>query len=109
MNEYPLIQVMGLKVYQDEFSSVVRADDIEKALQDAPEVYGHGTQNWDFLLGENDSHKARLVCIQPMKKKTKAEAAIELLREMIKDSSIELQGYEHDYALAIKKILEMPE
>ena len=111
MIKYPLIEAMNLKVsYRydtDSDSYFVYADDLEKALQDAPVLYGANPNYgiWDKYFGDNDSHTARLVCLQPIKKKTKAEAAIELLEELNQNRGLSLANWENE----IKRILEMPE
>ncbi len=118
MSKYPLIESMGLKAFynydSDEDVWFVDADQLEKALRDAPVVYGVPNGNWcDEKDKEScDNNKARLVCIQPLKKKTKAEAAIELLeeydamlkfREKDKFNTVDANTLQTD----IKKVLEI--
>ena len=130
MSKYPLIESLGLKHYSIQTysfgiitepkysicSDFILASELEKALQDAPIVvksdYSMDWVDGTEILGgktgrENIATKtARLVCIQPIKKKTKAEAAIELLEEMARAESIRIDfGYKN----SIKEILEMPE
>jgi hypothetical protein len=83
MTDFPLIKnLLNLAVYDHTTRLVVDACDLEKALQAAPVAYGKGTQDWNFLLGKDDTHTARVVCIQPIKKKTKAEAALEFVNKL---------------------------
>lgn len=105
MTKFPLIESLGLPILNDEPYAipVVVAMDLEKALRDAPIFYGTHTscKLWDADFTDRDSHTARLVCIQPIKKKTKGDAAIEMLNDiwLRKDWSAE----------DIQKILEMKE
>ena len=51
----------------------------------------------------DDNFQCRIVCIQPIKKKTKGEAAIELLKLIAADRT---PFYYHQ---EVKEVLEMPE
>jgi hypothetical protein len=97
MTKYPLIEAMGINVHYDYNSDdmyVVHAEDLEQALQGTPVIYsGNASESWIALknnstiepltLDVRDVLEARVVCIQPIKKKTKAEAAINLLQEIL--------------------------
>jgi hypothetical protein len=88
--KYPLIEAMGLQITYLKYpceTNIVTADDLEKALQGAPVVYSKKKENptdqeWDDMKMSNSTHTARVVCIQPLKKQTKAEAALELVRKI---------------------------
>lgn len=117
MSKFPMIEAMGLQVVSVmETSEVmafegIHAAELEKALQDAPKIiqsdyYGIEWTETNEILGgktgrENIATKsARLVCIQPIKKKTKAEAALELLAKIHSGDS--------DWSKSdIEKVLEM--
>jgi hypothetical protein len=112
MTEYPLIESMGLQIQKciDQEADFVWACDLEKALQGAPVVYSGKKENptdqeWDDVKMSNSTHTARVVCIQPIKKKTQAEAAIDLLEELNQNKGLNLSNWEND----IKRILEMKE
>jgi hypothetical protein len=110
--KYPLIEAMGLEYFELYYLSkkrfVVMADDLEKALQAAPVVYSGKKENptdqeWDDIKMFNSTHTARVVCIQPIKKKTQAEAAMDLLEELNQNRGLNLSNWENE----IKRILEM--
>ncbi len=89
MMKYLLIEAMGLQIQEciDKEADFVWACDLEKALQNAPVVYSGKKENptdeeWDDLKMPNSTHTARVVCIQPIKKKTKAEAALEFVNKI---------------------------
>ena len=113
MSKYPLIGAMGLEIKEVLITHVrkgfcIEADDLEKALQDAPEVYGVPSGTWcDEDDQEScDTHTARLVCIQPIKKQTKAEAALEFVQFLNENPNLFLDKVQ---LYQIKEILEMPE
>lgn len=105
MSKFPMIEKIGLSVFG---MDVIKAEDLESILQSAQVVYGHVKQDMPHWWGprENgqfdDTHTALVIGITPLKKKTKAEAALELLQEMSK-----IEGYENWYTSAAKRILEM--
>ena len=110
MSNFPLIEAMGLNLHKiDSYNYAVDADELEKALQDAPLWYGDPVyDSWSTAnIKHHNSHTARLVCIQPIKKKTKAEAAIELLIK-INNDRFHLPN-NSDLTQQAKKILEMEE
>lgn len=87
MSKYPLIQEMGLQITYLKYpceNNIVTADDLEKALQAAPLWYGDkDLDSWSTVkVWADTTHTARLVCIQPIKKKTKAEAALEFVNKL---------------------------
>lgn len=121
MSKYPLIESMGLKVHYDyETGSdtyFVKADDLEKALQNALVVHGVvDSPEWYTFkkdadvqpknMDGKDVYKARLVCIQPIKKKTKAERIADLVEGWSRSGDIINYKYLKE---AIDKILELPE
>jgi hypothetical protein len=87
--KYPLIEAMGLQITYLKYpceTNIVTADDLEKALQGAPVVYSGKKENptdqeWDDMKMSNSTHTARVVCIQLLKKQTKAERIAELVGE----------------------------
>lgn len=102
---FPNLQVWS-KPYKDD-QLVVTAEELEKILQSAKVVYGSPDTPSDQLAWSNtqldcDTHKALLLAVEPIKKKTKAEVALEFIREIEKLD----HGYFRDKA---KKILEMKE
>ena len=99
-----------LYAYQcDKKSTVINAEDLERILQSAQVVYGHVKQGKPNYWGprENgqfdDTHTALIVGITPIKKKTKAEAALESLGKLANDPAY----YSSLGAAEAKKILEM--
>lgn len=112
MTKYPLIEAMGLQVVfvmqTEEVMKFegVHAEQLEKALKAAQIWYGDkNLDSWTTSkVWADTTHTARLICIQPIKKKTKAEAAIELLEEMSK-----IEQYQNWYIMKARKILEMEE
>lgn len=114
MSKFPLIKAIGLDFVVPgllPLAPVVSAEDLEKVLQDAPVGYGYVKNKDDihildkasieeYGLTEDNIHQVRIVCIQPFKKKTKSEAALELLAKI---HSGELDWDKSDIA----KVLEM--
>ena len=83
---------------------------VELLLQSAQVVYGSTDTPSDQLAWSNtqldcDTHKAILLAIEPIKKKTKAEAALELLEKLAKDHDKLIQPEWH--VKEAKRILEM--
>ena len=112
MSNFPLVENLGLTVYaQTDIGSVVYAEDLERILGYAQRVYGHfkqGKPNW-WGPTENgqfdDTHTAFIVGITPIKKKTKAEAALEFVSEVNKGK---FNGWKVESVQAeAKRILEM--
>lgn len=126
MTKYPLIEAMGLKVLYNYDSNdsdndfyYVHASSLEDALQAAPFIYsGNPPDSWVALknnctiepltLDGHEVFEARVVCIQPIKKQTKAEAALDLLKEIIdlnEPKTLIVESIRQE----AKKILKMPE
>lgn len=87
MSKFPMIEKIGLSVFG---MDVIKAEDLESLLQSAKVVYGSPDTPSDQLAWSNtqldcDTHKALLLAVEPIKKKTKAEAALELLERLAKD------------------------
>lgn len=88
--KYKLIEAMGLKVHRvfndtcRNLAYVVSADDLEKALSEAPEVNGNPDQYtintaWFHTKQEDSNKRGRVVCIQPIKRepvKVEFEASV---------------------------------
>lgn len=111
MSTFKMIEKLGLKIWdykEPHHHFAVDAEELERLLQSAQVVYGTKYKNtpdeseWATHQLSQDTHSALLIGITPIKKKTKAEAALELLQEMSK-----IQGYENWYTSAAKRILEM--
>ena len=105
MSNFKNIEKLGLKIwdYKDPHHHfAVDAKELEEILQSAQVVYGPDKRYWDDMEEAVDNYSAILIAIMPFKKKTKAEAALELLQEMSK-----IEGYENWYTRAAKRILEM--
>lgn len=78
MSKYPMIEAMGLKVIDDPslytITHWIAANRLEKALSEAPEVFGHVKEGKPNYWGpkENgqfkDTHTARIFCVQPIKR-----------------------------------------
>ena len=110
MSSFPLIKQLGLIVYDDkEQGMLVDAADLERALERAPVAYGNPVGGWvktqDTRPAPEISHTARLVCITPIKKKTKAEAALEFIKKC-KDGDI-YEMHANEVMKEAKRILEM--
>lgn len=111
---------MGLKIYgivAPWGSHHINADDLEKALQDAPfaagvvdspewYTYKKGLDIQPKNMDGKDVYQARLVCIQPVKKQNKAERIADLVEEWAISGDILNYKYLRE---AMDKILEMPE
>ena len=103
MSNFKNIEKLGLRVHSVSGLTVVSADSLEELLQSAQVVYGleeGGTFWWATHQLSQDTHQAILIAITPIKKKTKAEAALEFLEE--------IQKTQNDYyAEKAKRILNM--
>lgn len=88
MSRFKTIEKLGLDITTDSWGiEMVRAKDLESLLQSAQVVYGSPDTPsdqlaWSCTQLDCDTHKAILLNIEPVKNKTKAEAALELLEEM---------------------------
>lgn len=112
MNTYKNIEKLGLTpIIIDGFPALVSADNLELILQSAQVVYevenSAGINSWLHIDAIGAKSKALLIGITPIKKKTKAEAALELLQEMVDDKNCDMAGTEHNFYIEAKKILEM--
>lgn len=88
---------------------VIKAEDLESLLQSAQVVYGSPDTPSDQLAWSNtqldcDTHKAFLLAVEPIKKKTKAEEALELLERLHSMSGIFNVSWPKD---DMKRILKM--
>lgn len=92
--KYPLIESMGLRIADPFGVAYVYADDLERVLREAPVVYGQiknidgqSTKDKHWVATQipncGETHTARLVCIQPIKQKTREERLEELVREYL--------------------------
>lgn len=109
MSKFKTIEKLGLSVFG---MDVIKAEDLEALLQSAQVVYGakdemSDSQRWfdKMSQGGRDTHSALLIAITPIKKKTKAEAALEFV-EKFKSGMLSHVGYLEAEKEAIR-ILEM--
>lgn len=110
MSNFKNIEKLGLKIWdykEPHHHFAVDAKELEILLQYSQVVYGSKGLPGDGMIWQGKQHNvdrysALLIGITPIKKKTKAEAALELLQEMSK-----IEGYENWYTSAAKRILEM--
>lgn len=114
MSTFKIIGNLGIDLlyaYQcDRKATVIYAEDLEALLQSAQVVYGSPDTPSDQLVWSNtqldcDTHKDFLLAVEPIKKKTKAEAALELLSEITNDR-FHLPN-NADIVQQAKRILEM--
>lgn len=111
MSQFKNIEKLGLKVWdQNESKGWVEADKLENLLQSAQVVYGSPDTPSDQLAWSNtqldcDTHKAILLNVEPIKKKTKAEAALEFIKKC-KDGDI-YEMHANEVMKEAKRILEM--
>ncbi len=113
MSNFKNIEKLGLKIwdYKDPHHHfAVDAKELEAYLQSAQVVYGSPDTPSDQLAWSNtqldcDTHKAILLAVEPIKNKTKAEAALELLEKLAKDHDQLIQPEWH--VKEAKRILEM--
>ena len=112
MSKFPTIKKLGLSIAEwgdGDKTSVVLAHELESLLKSAQVVYGSPDTPSDQLAWSNtqldcDTHKALLLAVEPIKKKTKAEAALELLERLHSMSGIFNVAWPKD---DMKRILEM--
>ena len=109
MSRFQLIEKLGLTVWdiRTPHCFVVDAEELEALLQSAQVVKRKkGTTLWtdDFtFFNYEPDEQGILLCVEPIKKKTKAEAALELLEKLVKDPAY----YSSLGAAKAKRILEM--
>lgn len=97
---FPNLQVWRKPYKDDQF--VVTAEELEEILQSAQVVYGL-EGHWTTTQCEHDKFTGLLIGITPIKKKTKAEEALELLERLAKDPAY----YSGLGTSAARAILEM--
>lgn len=104
MNKFPMVEKLGLilRAYPEGYA--VLAEDLEYILQSAQTIYGYGGQ-WSGEPSSNDTAMALIIDVKPIKKKTKAEAALELLSKITNDG-FHLPN-NADIVQQAKRILEM--
>lgn len=112
MSKFKTIEKLGLSITTwggDPRTSAVLAQELETLLQSAQVVYGTKYKNtpdeseWATHQLSQDTHSAILIGITPIKKKTKAEAALEFVEKVVNGDYLRL---EVDIKEA-KRILEM--
>ena len=90
VSKFPTIKKLGLSISEwgdGDKTSVVLAHELESILKSAKVVYGSPDTPsdqlaWSCTQLDCDTHKAILLNIEPLKKKTKAEAALEFVASM---------------------------
>ena len=106
MSKFKTIEKLGLRVHSVSGLTVVSANSLEELLQSAQVVYGleeGGTFWWATHQLSQDTHQAILIAITPIKKKTKAEAALEFVKKI----SLADVSCSEPYVDEAKRILEM--
>ena len=109
MSTFKTIEKLGLSITTwggDPRTSAVLAQELESLLQSAQVVYGleeGGTFWWATHQLSQDTHQAILLAITPIKKKTKAEAALEFVKKI----SLADVSCSEPYVDEAKRILEM--
>lgn len=105
MSNFKTIEKLGLEVRTIAGCEVIFAREIENLLQSAQVVYGNiEDYGWSRKLIDTDTHRALLLCVEPLKKKTRAEAALEFVESLAKDTTKFWNVATLDEA---KRILEM--
>ena len=88
MSKFKTIEKLGLKVFG---MDVIKAEDLESLLQSAQVVYevenSAGINSWLHIEAIGAKSKAILIGITPVKKKTKAEVALEFVDSLAKDAT----------------------
>jgi len=111
VSNFKNIKKLGLSITTwggDPRTSAVLAQELESLLQSAQVVYGleeGGTFWWATHQLSQDTHQAILIAITPIKKKTKAEAALEFIKKC-KDGDI-YEMHATEVMKEAKRILEM--
>lgn len=108
MSNFKTIKKLGLSITTwggDPRTSAVLAQELETLLQSAQVVYGNSRYGWAFEKDDAYTHTALILAITPLKKKTKAEAAFELLSKITNDG-FHLPN-NADIVQQAKRILEM--
>lgn len=105
MSNFKTIEKLGLTIFdykEPHHHFAVDAEELEALLQSAQVVYGVDG-NWTTTQWEDDKVTGLVIGITPIKKKTKAEAALELLGKLANDPAY----YSSLAAAEAKQILEM--
>ena len=108
MSTFKMIEKLGLSITTwggDPRTSAVLAQELETLLQSALVVYRSKDGLWTHDDYDDDTHTGFLIGVKTIKKKTKAEAALELLEKLAKDPAY----YSSLGAAKAKRILEMEE
>ncbi len=95
MSNFKNIEKLGLKIWdykEPHHHFAVDAQELEEILQSAQVVYGSPDTPSDQLAWSNtrldcDTHIALLIGITPIKKKTKAEVALEFLQMFVEQKT----------------------
>ena len=95
MSNFKNIKKLGLSITTwggDPRTSAVLAQELETLFQSAQVVYGSPDTPSDQLAWSStqldcDTHKAILLAVEPIKKKTKAEAALEFMQMFIEQKT----------------------
>lgn len=109
MGQYKLIEKwLGIEIYNlhaYEGFFFVSADKLEAKLAEGFELYNSQDVHnlWDDELSKVDNQVALAIGKQPIKKKTREEAALELLEKIVKDPAY----YQSLVNAEAKEILEM--
>ena len=113
MSTFKMIEKLGLSITTwggDPRTSAVLAQELETLLQSAQVVYGfkdaphfNGWNSMNRFPNKNPTHQAILLGIEPYKKKTKAEAALEFVKKI----SLADVSCSEPYVDEAKRILEM--
>lgn len=108
MSKFKNIERLGLRVHSVSGLTVVSADSLEELLQSAQVVYevenSAGINSWLHIEAIGAKSKALLIGITPIRKQTKAEAALEFMDKLAKDYPAMCSAFVVDQA---KRILDM--
>lgn len=112
--EFPISNKLGLKAiykleqgyghYVFNGEAVFKAKDVETLFQSAQVLYRSKDGLWTHDDYDDDTHKGLLIGVEPIKKKTKAEAALEFV-EKCRDDIFTMRV--DDLVTEAKRILEM--
>lgn len=112
MSNFKNIEKLGLTIFdykEPHHHFAVDAEELEALLQSAQVVYGNISVNEAVWFATpstkgSDTHTALVIAITPIRKKTKAEAALELMERLHSMSGIFNVAWVKD---DMKQILEM--
>lgn len=111
MNKFPIIEKLMLPVIVKDGGYYVSATYLEDTFERAPLVYG-GDQTfptgWSTRNYESDTHRARLLCVEPLQEtpKTKSEEALDFVQFVANELSDKFLTSGEIYKKAMR-ILEM--